>query len=263
MKYEAKADDNGDGIGDTNQTTGYNTWPTSAYPISASRKLVSSAAGYPIAVITQATALNVASNYVYGCSDCHLITSAEWMTIAQNVLSVASNWSTGVIGSGYIFSGHNDNAPANALVADTNDSNGYYGETNTGGNQRRTLTLSNGQVIWDFSSNIYEWLFETPVGGQPGVTGGGYAWRQWTSITNPGSISPYPGPTSTGISGAINWTSANGIGYVYSSVEQTATRAIYRSCDWNMGAVCGVLTMGMDYTSTGVANNNIGFRVSR
>lgn len=58
-----------------------------------------------------------------------------------------------MVGSGYIYSGHNDNAPASALAADPGDSNGYAGEANTGGNQKRTLTLSDGEVIWDLCGN--------------------------------------------------------------------------------------------------------------
>ena len=55
-----------------------------------------------------------------------------------------------------MYSGHNDNAPAYALTADLNDSNGYAGETNQGGNQRRTLTLSNGSVVWDLAGNVWQ-----------------------------------------------------------------------------------------------------------
>ena len=40
---------------------------------------------------------------------------AEWMTLAANVLSVPSNWSGGSVGSGYIYSGHNDNDPPNPI----------------------------------------------------------------------------------------------------------------------------------------------------
>jgi hypothetical protein len=46
MKYEAKVDANGDGIGDTSQTTGYNIWPNNTHPVgSGGRTIVSSAAG--------------------------------------------------------------------------------------------------------------------------------------------------------------------------------------------------------------------------
>jgi prepilin-type N-terminal cleavage/methylation domain-containing protein len=106
--------------------------------------------------VSQTTSIADAPNVV-GCTGCHLITEAEWLTIAQNVLSYANNWSGAAVGSGYISSGHNDNAPANALVADPVDTNWNAGETNQTFAQRRTLTLTNGQVIWDIAGNIYEW----------------------------------------------------------------------------------------------------------
>jgi hypothetical protein len=74
-----------------------------------------------------------------------------------------------------MYSGHNDDGPANSLNASTNDFNGYY-QTNDGPSfpgdgsfsnfpsndarayqgQKRTLTLSNGQVIWDLAGNVWE-----------------------------------------------------------------------------------------------------------
>lgn len=186
MKYEAKADDNGDGVGDTAYTTGYNTWPADTYPISASRKLVSTPGGYPVANIYQTTAITAASSFTKDCTGCHLISEAEWMTIAQNALGVNTNWNTNTVGSGYIFSGHNDGAPNTALVADANDTLGYSGTGNSSGDatvtsgmvgntQRRTLTLSNGNVIWDIAGNTYEWTSGQTTGGQPGITSGGFA----------------------------------------------------------------------------------------
>jgi len=196
------------------------------------------------------------------CTGCHLITEAEYLTIAQNVLSVASNWSTSTVGSGYIYSGHNDNAPANTLAADSSDANGYAGETNTGGNQRRTLTLSNDEVIWDLAGNVYEWTQGTSTTGQPGITGTGSAWREWNVVSNPGTISPNPSATATGISGASGWTSANGIGRINSNTEQAELRGFYRGGDWSMGGYDGILTLIFNY-SPGVTRANIGFRVSR
>ena len=61
----------------------------------------------------------------------HLITDNEWLTIAHNIEMVSTNWNSSVVGTGFIYSGHNDNNPSNSLVADTNDSNDYYG-TNDG-----------------------------------------------------------------------------------------------------------------------------------
>src|SRR5690606_23412475 len=42
------------------------------------------------------------------CSGCRLMSMNEWLTIAHNALNVPSNWSGGSVGSGYVFSGHDD-----------------------------------------------------------------------------------------------------------------------------------------------------------
>ncbi len=265
MKYEAKADDNGDGIGDTSQTTGYNTWPVNTYPISATRKLVSTAAGYPVANISQTTSISAASSYTANCaSGCHLITEAEWMTIAQNVLSVPGNWSGGSVGSGYIYSGHNDNVPATAIEADVSDTNGYVNTGNTSGNQKRTLTLTNGEVIWDLAGDVYEWTQGTVAGGQqPGLSGeSAYAWKQWNNgslLMN--GLPALSQPGSTGISG-ITWNSSSDIGQLYSNYGEAAARAFLRGGYWGDGSDAGVLALNLS-GSSGDTSSRLGLRVSR
>jgi prepilin-type N-terminal cleavage/methylation domain-containing protein len=267
MKYEAKADDNSDGVGDTNQTTGYNTWPADTHPISDTRKLVSTAAGYSVTNISQDTAKNTAApSYTANCpSGCHLITEAEWMTIAQNVLSVASNWSGGSVDSGYIYSGHNDSVPAKAIEADSNDVNGYANTGNTSGNQRRTLTLTNSEVIWDLAGNIWEWTQGTIAGNQqPGLSGeSAYAWKEWNNgslLMN--GLPALSRPSSTGISGISGWDSSKGIGRLFSNYGETGVRAFRRGGIWGNGSTAGVLALYL-YDSSSDANYYVGLRVSR
>jgi len=121
----------------------------------------SQAASTPWINISQATAITTCRALGAGYD---LITNAQWMTIAANVAAIASNWTGGVVGTGYLFSGHNDNSPASACAASSNDALFYVesdctavssGDTSE---QRRTLTLSNGAVIWDFSDNVAEWV---------------------------------------------------------------------------------------------------------
>jgi formylglycine-generating enzyme required for sulfatase activity/Tfp pilus assembly protein PilE len=244
MKYEASHSDA------TSSTQGTSTIPASQPSVQ------------PWVNISQTTAIAYAPN-VANCAGCHLITEAEWMTIAQNVLSVASNWSSGTVGSGSIYSGHNDGAPYVALAADANDSNGYSGETNTGGNQRRTLTLTNGQVIWDLAGNVWEWTAATVTGGQPGIIGGNYAWREYTALINAGSLTVNVTPTGTGISTASSWTSStNGIGLIYSSSDDTTLSSFLRSNDWHSGNNAGVLTVNLG-SGPSSYSASIGFRVSQ
>jgi hypothetical protein len=126
-----------------------------------------------------------------------LITNAEWMTIAQNIESVGKNWSDGqshingkssaklTIGNvcrygprgngGRIDKGKKDPYYGEgALEASTNDDEGCFGyqaydagrwgkvtkpelDKNGWNLYRRTHYLSNGNVIWDFSGNVWSW----------------------------------------------------------------------------------------------------------
>ena len=212
---------------------------------------------------------------VAGCTGCHLITEAEWLTIAQNVLNVGSNWSTGTVGSGYIYSGHSDGLPSNPQAASADDNDGYYLTGNTaadatirngmvGKSQRRTLTLSNGAVIWDLSGNAEEWTsstVQTPV-IQPGIAVNAYAFREWTSITNAGTLPINPSATTTGITGSASWNSTNGIGLINSNSFDTIRKGFTRGGSFGWGNACGVL--GLDLSNNVVYTDSaIGFRVTK
>jgi hypothetical protein len=187
------------------------------------------------------------------------------MTIAQNVLSVASNWSNNTIGgTNYIYSGHNDSAPSAALAASTDDTLGYANETNTGGNQRRTLKLTNNQVIWDLAGNVYEWTTGKTNGmtaQQPGF-GSGWAWRQWAAVTTAGTLAVNQSPSTTGLYGASSWTSDNGIGQIYSSADDTGLRSFYRGGYWNSNNVGGLLSVSLNGDASGMSTY-VGFRVAQ
>jgi prepilin-type N-terminal cleavage/methylation domain-containing protein len=235
-----------------------------AKQVGTSTTPVSQISGTPWVSISQTSAIANSANVV-GCSGCHLITEAEWMTIVQNVLSEHSNWSTNVVGSGYIYSGHNDNVPTNSL-ASAADSDPYSGTGNVSGNQKRTLTLTNGEVIWDLAGNVWEWTSGTVQSPtvQPGITGTGGNWREWNVVSNPGTIVPNPSAANTGITGANNWTTANGIGLVYSNTEQTGLLGFFRGGYWGNAANnnAGVLGLYIIF-GPGGTGDFLGFRVTK
>ena len=228
---------------------------------------ISQAAGNPWVSITQPSAIANSAN-VTNCSGCHLINEAEWLTIAQNVLKVPSNWDNeaGVhsVGTGYIYSGHKDGNPGSALAADADDNNGYYGETNPIISERRTLTLSNGEVIWDFAGNIFEWTSATTTGNQPGIPGGGFIYREYNGyMPVVGSLSPNPFLTKTGISGSESWLGLNqGVGLIYSNSDDFTQRGYIRGGSWGGSYTSGVMTLRLSYIPN-TSLINIGFRVSR
>ena len=115
-----------------------------------------------------------------------LITNAQWQAIARNIETAQSapgiyrNWSNGsTSGANALNRGHSDGAPSSALAADTIDNPDDdpcigTGQTDCSNqtvnlavpaevatySQKRTHTLSNGEVIWDIAGNVWEWVQE-------------------------------------------------------------------------------------------------------
>ena len=79
---------------------------------------VSAAANQPWVNITQGNAKTACAGLG---TQYHLITNAEWMTIARSIEATASNWSSGAVSSGAINRGHSDSTPAATLAASTDD----------------------------------------------------------------------------------------------------------------------------------------------
>jgi len=170
MKYEAKYDANGDGDGDTPAEADAASACIEATGCTASSglgldysditsfdtaKVVSTANGAPIVHITQPQAITACTG------DYHLITNAEWMTIARNAEAQTSNWADGVVGSTVAASGGMFRGNVGNL-----DSVGYNGtdpDTALAVTLKAKFTLSNGTEIWDMSGNVWNWTNEYPV----------------------------------------------------------------------------------------------------
>ncbi len=222
---------------------------------------VSQPASAPWASISQTSASAAASA---ACSGCHLITEAEWMTIAADVVSVDSNWSGGSVGSGYVYSGHNDGSPSNTLAASADDTKGYTGTGNSSGKQRRTLTLSNGEIIWDLAGNLTEWTSTTIAGGQqPGpASESSYAIKQWTNATIQWNGLPSTSRPSALPGQAATWSSSQGIGQLKSRKNESTIHAYARGGDLGDGNFAGILALSLEEETT-TPYSWVGFRVAR
>ena len=101
-----------------------------------------------------------------------LISNAQWQAIARNIEAVSENFDTsGPVAEHSFNRGHSDGT--DALAASTNDAEGCanYIATDAHDNtavsatcddawhlNKRTHALTNGEVIWDLSGNVYEWV---------------------------------------------------------------------------------------------------------
>jgi formylglycine-generating enzyme required for sulfatase activity len=145
----------------------------------------SEATGYPWVTIARGIDATTINSAWKACKDLgvgyDLISNAQWQTIARNIADTAANWSSGTAYAGVLNSGHSDASPNYPLAASTDD-DPYFGTGNTsssgwgsgsvtvGNEQKRTHILSNGNIIWDFSGNVWEWVKDNNSSSQ-GVQG--------------------------------------------------------------------------------------------
>jgi hypothetical protein len=107
------------------------------------------------------------------CSDVpngvhRLISNTQWQTVARNAESVGANWSGGAVGSGVMNKGHTDSS--NQSLPNSTDTDPYFETGNSendpvgaGWEQKRTHELSNGEIVWDFGGNIWQFVSDNSV----------------------------------------------------------------------------------------------------
>ena len=127
----------------------------------ASNNAISQAASLPYTSINRDDSITKCKGIGSGYD---LITNDEWQSIARNIELVGSNWANDSVGdAGGLSTGHSDRSPSGALAANSDDNNACH-ETeqtcngSTWNSQRRTHTLSNGEVVWDIAGNVWEWV---------------------------------------------------------------------------------------------------------
>lgn len=260
----------------------------------------------PWVYITQQQAATACSSI-----SAHLPTFAEAQTVNLNVEAQSRNWAYG-IGQQCLYAGHVDNDPNRVLFAPmgTNAQNDPYEATNenaqnianrvgacpfvlsdysggvtvrnNGVYSRRTLYLSNGEMLWDWSGNVGEWLgttctnnsgtpgapatFTSGTGNGPGffdynrseqVVGGAPTYVEWTRSYLSDHENPTLGPVNPALSGSPSINSSQGIGkYLGCSVNGNA---IYRGGYAAKGSNGGVFNIDAGHTAN-FNHNFLGFR---
>lgn len=186
------------------------------------------------------------TNAIAECTsiDAHLITNAQWQTIAHNIQQQPQNWSGGSVGSGSIHRGNSNTSAA------------MDGTDPLSGTNKRTHILSTGAEIWDIAGNVWDWNADTIVGTDKPV-GGGSSWVEWTTVLDYGSLDTEDvKPFNT------TWNSSQGIGRYYQGNADGTTYAFLRGGGWSYGTYAGVETLLLGNTPS-AAHGSFGFRCAR
>ena len=204
-----------------------------------------------------------------------LLTNDGWQSMTRHIELVADNWGGGNVGSSEGLSqGHSYSVPNQALAASSDDNKGCHGteqtcDGHTWNKQRRTHTLSNGEVIWDVSGNAWEWVKDDNSDDDNGVYGDNAYMSQVTSTSHTTARSLSGGTTVTarvakdqfGPSGdfsSLNSGHHGGLGYGY--LNQNGG-AVTRGGSWSSGEYGGVFQVSLaNSTNGGLIANSIGFR---
>ncbi|MFA7576177.1 MAG: hypothetical protein WCY27_02920, partial [archaeon] len=185
----------------------------------------------------------------------HLITNNEWMTLARNIELVPSNWSGGVVGNGYLPRG---NSSSSSAMDGFNELSGWT---------KRTLTLTNGEVIWDLAGNVWEWtndsiLQKDQPDGFNDLDDSSYTGYSSFDYSKGGGVGRYItsdnlGDTTLKYKDLFLLTSNkynadnNGVGriYTYSNYTSTTPLVFLRGGSWYYGSGSGLLALGLGYDS--------------
>ncbi len=234
MKYEAK--DNGSGVA------------------------VSQAAGNLFVSLTigasQTKCNNIGAKY-------DLISNPEWMTVARNAESVSSNFEAGVMARGWAASTSNGDTWTNTVVASSTGPNCKYNTAAdscaSSGNHlyRRTLALSNGEEIWDFSGNVWEWVdwSHTTAGLQLGPTTCSASWVEFPAVVSDACYTGGALLSNQVFPATSNGSSVEGFGRFLGGSGGTALRG----GSWSSGFRAGAFTLHLT-SSTADTFTTVGFR---
>lgn len=206
----------------------------------------SSAAGLPWAGLSRDAAIARCQALGAGYD---LISNDRWQAVARNIASVGSNWSGGSAGSGDLNRGHSEGAPSAPLAAgdDAQPCVGYEdGRTCSGSSwhvNRRTHTLSNGEVVWDLAGNLMEWIKED------------------LTVTESGYVFEVGAPTQALFGPGASFADHRNLGFIFSGGPSVAIRGgLY---EWDSAEYTGLFATdlgGRNIAANDGQDPTVGFR---
>jgi len=209
--------------------------------------------GLPWTSITQTAAITACNN-----AGGHLMTNDEWMAIARDIEQVAENWTGGVVGSGILKRG-------NVGLTDVGSYDG--GDPETGIlDSKAILKLSNGNEIYHFSGNVWEWtndviscaganptIAEMPFDSTPASE-----WIEFTAVATYGKLSYNKIRPSNSL-----WNSNYGMGRLYTDADFASPsgniHTLRRGGRWGNGVDAGAYTLYLGDAPSS-SDTSIGFR---
>lgn len=239
------------------------------------------------------------SAYQSARQDYDIISELQWLAIANAIFYTRKNWlNRDLDTTSRIKVGHTDNTSDNnhdgvddglAPLESGTSNDGYIGTFNSAAGatwnkqQDRKSFLPGGQVIWDFTGNVWEWTYcddslntdyssgaavsrcsggqvtssENYLGGNPGATG-------WYSYDVMRAASPTGHTLNLLPPSGFNETQFTGNYYHYNAA---VARAIIRGVQFSTGGNSGPFSIRLDKISTstgpGSTGNYIGFRCTK
>ncbi|QDK44460.1 hypothetical protein DOM22_04455 [Bdellovibrio sp. ZAP7] len=180
-----------------------------------------------------------------------LISNTQWNTVARNISAQASNWSSGIVGTGQLNQGNRSNssqeeASVNDAEACVNLSGFTYPAASATcsdtvwRNFRRTHKLSNGSVLWDLSGGSWEGVKDT----YPDTYASTDAFL--SAMTDGTFFKMLLGAQGKTCADPSNATERCGFGYAYLSNARPAS-AIFRGGSASNGREAGVFAIDYDY----------------
>jgi hypothetical protein len=184
------------------------------------------------------------------------------MTIARSIEATPSNW-VGAVNTGYINRGHSDSNPNNACDGTVANVQTDCTTLGTDATQKRTHTLENGEVIWDFAGNVWEWTDwvaggtittisqanKAYVNANGGTTNAFREFIQLDRNINNGDVMN----TLTWQPNNLALNSTHGIGQYFGGFYTDI--APLRGGSWQYGTSSGAFALNLDYHWTFTGNN--------
>jgi len=193
-----------------------------------------------------------------------LISNPEWIAIGRNLDSVDENWTSGIVGQGCLKRGNVGGINPCSGVNSGYDNGGVDFGTARNDNGTAQLILDNGEVLWDLSGNVWEWVdwnLEAPLStdmlnAEMAADSSNLAsgWREYTDL----DFFPTHSPNTSVLSSDSLYDTSFGVGMYFYQGDDNGGAAL-RGGNININAYAGIYALALSNPSSTVSNV-IGFR---